>query len=185
MKKKKSDKTHLVCQCCKAEAYTSNLRKTIGRKVWLWGVTKELDEDDLKNGKYQWACDTCIDKGKALIAHPSVQQYCDFDPYLAYYDLKKLCGKCGKYYTFIKEEQRYWYEGLKFWVQSKPKECAECRKEIRHGKQLNNELSELLKEKEKLTVKDMERLCQIYDEIKKPEKSKYYKSFINKMRSKE
>ena len=121
-----------------------------------------------------------MDSGKALTGNPETQLYCDFDPYLAYVDQDKVCEKCQEDYVFRKEEQKYWYETLGFWVQSKPKHCSKCRQEVREEKNLNNELSILLKDKEKLTIQEMERLSEIYEEINKPDKSRYYNNLIKK-----
>ncbi len=184
MSKAKVKKEQLTCSCCKGEIYDSNLSRTLGRKVWLWGTMKILERVDLKKGRFQWACDECLNSGKALIGKPESQLYCDFDPYLVYIDMEKVCEKCDQDYLFRKEEQKYWYETLQFWVQSKPKHCSKCRHEIREERELNNELAALLKEKEKLTVQDMERLSKIYDDIKKPDKSKYYKNLVEKSKHK-
>lgn len=174
----------MTCPGCKADVNESNLKKTLGRKVWLWGTVSILKKEDLIHGSFQWACDACLDSGKALIGNPEAQLYCDFDPYLAYIDIDKTCEKCHEMYVFKKEEQKYWYETLRFWIQSKPKHCPKCRQEVREEKQLNKELSILLKEKERLTIQDMERLSEIYEEINKPDKSKYYKNLVEKAKRK-
>lgn len=184
MKQKTNRKEKLTCPGCNGDVYDSNLRQTLGRKIWLWGTMTSVGRDDLKHGTFQWACDDCLNSGRALIGNPGAQLYCDFDPYLAYVDEEKVCETCDAQYVFRKEEQKYWYETLRFWVQSKPKHCPKCRQEIREEKKLNNELSELLKEKEKLSIQDMERLSEIYEEISKPEKSRYYKNLIEKLKRK-
>lgn len=178
--KKLSHKEKPICPCCRGQIYSSGLTKTIGRRVWLWGTIKKLDHKDLMRGRYQWACDDCLNHGRALEGNPEAQLYCDFDPYLAFFDLTNVCLKCNREYIFRKEEQKYWYETLKFWVQSKPNHCPMCRQDRREEKILNMELSTLLKEKEKLTVVDMERLSEIYAEINKPDKSNYYKNLVKK-----
>jgi hypothetical protein len=81
-----------------------------------------------------WACNDCINSGKALLADSREQTFCDCYPYLAYFDEQRECQECGNQYTFDKGEQQYWYEKLKFWVQSRPKLCKECYKK-RHPKQ--------------------------------------------------
>jgi len=69
-------------------------------------------------------------------------------------------------------------------VQSKPRHCEKCRQQLRDEKKLNHELTALLKDKEKLTIEDMERLSEIYEEINKPDKSRYYKNLIEKLKRK-
>jgi hypothetical protein len=137
--KQKIKKEKLICPVCKGEIYDSNLKKTIGRKVELWGKVMVLDRSDLQQGGYQWACDDCLTSGAASIANPEAQLYLDSPPYLAYFDVSKVCEKCNEEYIFKKEEQAYWYEYLKFWVQSTPKHCSKCRREVREQKNLNNE----------------------------------------------
>ena len=178
----KSKKEKLICPVCKGDIYDSNLKKTIGRKVELWGKVSILERSDLKHGRYQWACDDCLTSGKALIATPERQLYLDSPPYLAYFDLRKVCKKCNEEYTFKEEEQIYWYEDLRFWVQSTPKHCNRCRREVRERKNLLNELSALLKERDKLNRKDLQRLSEIYSALNHPDKAKYYENQANKLK---
>jgi len=180
--KQKIKKEKLTCPGCKGEIYDSNLKKTIGRKVDLWGKVTILERSDLNHGRYQWACDDCLTSGTAIIANPEAQVYLDSPPYLAYVDELKVCDKCKEEYIFRKEEQEYWYEHLKFWVQSRPKHCAKCRREVRENKNLNNELSTLLKERDKLSIKDLQRLSEIYSALNHPDKAKYYENQANKQK---
>ena len=78
-----------------------------------------------------WACDDCIKKGKAIKGAPRVQTYQDYYPYLAYFNELRICKECGQEYIFDKDEQKHWYEVLKFWVQSRPKYCKACYKKKR------------------------------------------------------
>ncbi|QHL86837.1 hypothetical protein GU926_05045 [Nibribacter ruber] len=182
MTKKKENK--LKCLCCDATVYQSDLRRTLGREVWIWGVTRKLEFADLVHGQYQFACDSCLESGRAIIGTPQRQLYCDFDPYLAFFDLNKTCENCAKDYVFTKEEQQSWYEKLRFWVQSKPKYCADCRRKKRQRKRMNKELSDILSKKENLGIEDMERLSEIYKEINRPDKSQYYQNLIEKYKRK-
>lgn len=68
------------------------------------------------------------------MAEPDQQQYVDHPPFFAYFDLEKKCETCGQDYVFSGKEQQYWYETLKFWVQSKPIACADCRRKKREEK---------------------------------------------------
>ena len=131
-----------------------------------------------------WACDNCLGSGRAISGTPKKQLYCDFDPYLAYFDLNKTCENCSKEFVFSKEEQQFWYEKLGFWVQSKPKHCADCRKVKRQKNKLNKELTDILSKKESLAIEDMEKLIELYKEINRPDKSQYYKNIIEKNKRK-
>lgn len=94
----------------------------------------------------QWACTDCFSTGRALRATPARQAYCDYPPYLAFYDVtNSRCTDCGQTFTFTAGEQHLWYEELSFWVQSKPNQCAPCRRERRRKKAIMIELGELIK----------------------------------------
>jgi hypothetical protein len=45
-----------------------------------------------------------------------------------YYDVKRPCRDCGRYFIFFAEEQKYWYEELGFGLDSDCVRCVECRK---------------------------------------------------------
>ncbi len=128
-----------------------------------------------------WACDNCLASGNAIPANPSLQLYCDYAPYLAYFDVTRACETCGSEYIFKKEEQKYWYETLNFWVQSKPKHCPACRRAIRKARNLNSELSALLKNEQALTPADAQRASEIYTLMNKPDKAKYYEALLRKL----
>lgn len=56
-----------------------------------------------------------------------------------YIDATFHCSRCGESFVFTAEEQKYWYEELSFWIDSLPKECASCRRELRELKALQQE----------------------------------------------
>ena len=46
-----------------------------------------------------------------------------------------LCENCREQFCFSENEQKHWYEELRFWIDSVPKQCPRCRKESRgHGR---------------------------------------------------
>lgn len=65
---------------------------------------------------------------------------------------------CGKGFVFSAKEQRYWYEQLKFWVQSVPKQCPTCRRKIRRRKESQKKLGEAL---ENLDPNDPDQLIKV------------------------
>jgi uncharacterized protein YbaR (Trm112 family) len=79
-------------------------------------------------GKLQWACSPCLQAGWALEGRPAEQMFCDWEPYFAFIDAELWCKDCRRKFVFTAAEQRFWYETLKFWVQSRPKQCVECRR---------------------------------------------------------
>lgn len=75
-----------------------------------------------------WACNDCVDTGRAIPADPGKQEWCDCEPYLAYFDEERTCVDCGRAFVFHKEEQQHWYETLRFWVWSRPIRCRACNR---------------------------------------------------------
>jgi hypothetical protein len=45
-----------------------------------------------------------------------------------YVDATFVCSDCSREFVFTANEQRFWYEDRRFWIDSLPKRCAECRK---------------------------------------------------------
>jgi hypothetical protein len=176
------------CPCCKelsinrVRIRNSQLKRLEEEKI-IWyadgplnGGIKEL----YKSGHFSWACDDCIECNRAIEAKFEDQTYCDYPPYLAYFDKEMDCKKCGQSFTFVKEEQHYWYEVLKFWVQSIPKNCKKCRAIIKQEKDLNIKLSNLLKKLNLNNPKELIEVSQLYFEMNKVEKGKYYASLARK-----
>ncbi len=48
-----------------------------------------------------------------------------------YIDATFRCVDCGCEFVFSREEQKFWYEERKFYVDSQPNRCAACRKKGR------------------------------------------------------
>lgn len=175
------------CPCCQEEVGVEDekhlLHQTLGRMVDSWGGLLPIKREYLERGIYQWACDNCLATGKAIKADWKEQVYCDHNPYLAYFDIQKECSDCHNSYIFEKKEQLFWYEVLKFWVQSEPKQCPSCRKKRRAKNLLNKELSELLKDKTTLTKDQMLRLIVIYEGMEKDEQANYFRNRVKKLDS--
>ena len=132
------------------------------------------------NSDFSWACDSCLDKKKAIKGHPNLQNYC-WDPHFAYFDSNKICRKCNVEFVFGKEEKKFWYESLKFWHSSEPVNCVNCRKDIRQYKTENKILSDILRKKEEdITLIELEKVVEIYMNWDLEEKAKYYQSMIKK-----
>ena len=56
----------------------------------------------------------------------------DSRPY--YVDMLKKCRSCRRHFIFFAAEQQYWYETLKFYIDSECINCPECRQSIRRRK---------------------------------------------------
>jgi hypothetical protein len=132
-----------VCPVCQNEIILEENAKAFLNisHVVPWFLSHEQLLDAVVKGEFRdshskrkfihWACDDCLDKGKALLADPNKQKFVDCVPYYAYFNLQRHCETCGQNFIFSSNEQRFWYEDLMFWVQSQPKDCANCRRKKR------------------------------------------------------
>src|SRR5262249_30172882 len=131
-KTKQPDK--LLCPCCGKHRSIADTNLLRAEADWL--ATGAFDTrrspgwsvEAARAGKLQWACGHCIRAGRALEWHPALQTWCDYNPYFDFIDTELRCEDCGQPFVFTAAEQRYWYETLKFWVQSRPKQCVVCRR---------------------------------------------------------
>jgi ribosomal protein L28 len=124
--------------CGRKEVLADNVSLSENRFAPIWFCKRQDVLDYAVRGtagdphsdrtKIHWACNACIRSNKAILADPKKQTFCDCYPYYAYFDETRKCSECGRQYVFTKEEQQYWYETLRFWVQSRPKKCKECYK---------------------------------------------------------
>lgn len=181
----------IQCPCCKRQKKEKEYRKVLSLFPFE-GAIRDMNSNRYYIDKrlYQWACDACIQSGLALMANPKKQYHTFFSPedtappYLSYYDQNRRCQQCDVKFTFTKEEQIHWYEQLKFVVYAQPKHCLNCRKEIRKTKDLNSELSNLLKEGTPSDLESLERIAQIYAQMGNEEKAKVYQNRVIKLKAK-
>src|SRR5688500_14229937 len=66
----------------------------------------------------------------------TAKQNCSICPRYWYVDAVFRCGRCGVEFTFSAAEQRTWYEDYGFWVDSFPKHCQTCRRDLRSFKSI-------------------------------------------------
>ncbi|PHN04574.1 zinc-ribbon domain containing protein [Flavilitoribacter nigricans] len=187
------------CPCCQQQVSESDLRQTAtlfplmgrpapGDRNNLAPITKFIEDYNRYPTLYQWACDDCLRESLAILADPRRQLYNFWGvpgagiPYLAYFDEKRRCENCDRTYVFGKNEQLHWYEELQFIVHSRPKKCPECRKEDRRARNLNTELSELLRDGKPEDPDKLQRIAEIYKIIGKEDKEKAYSRAAAKRR---
>lgn len=183
-KYKREEQERFTCPCCsKSVAYqhTSAVRRV---SFYSWGFMHTPDDKLLREPSFKWACDNCLATRKAIPAVPSNQLYCDDYPYLAYFDRKGRCRSCSKTFDFSAKEQLHWYETLKFWVQSYPVRCPSCRKQLRHSRGLNTQLSELLKNGEPKDAETLLRAAALYRAMDKAAKALVFERKAEKLRRK-
>jgi len=65
--------------------------------------------------------------GTAIKAEPSLQNHPTV-PVTHYFDVERVCRDCKQPFIFFAEEQKYWYEALKFPLDSDCIRCPKCRK---------------------------------------------------------
>lgn len=175
------------CVCCGNERHRTEVKQAlsvIGRldknEHHYFHQVKPYDYVTLKGLESDWACDECLNLGKAIPSQPEAQNYC-WEPRLAYFDTQHECQSCHKPFIFGKEEKRFWFETLKFWIDSTPNHCAGCRKEMRALKKENNTLTAVLAKPEAdMSMSELEEVVAIYTHWDKKEKAGYYKSLIRK-----
>jgi rubrerythrin len=78
-----------------------------------------------------WACDVCLELGRAVAAKPWLQMLSMAYPEFAYWDKSLTCQDCGAEFVFSAKEQTFWYEKLQFVRVSVPKQCPTCRRKRR------------------------------------------------------
>jgi uncharacterized protein YbaR (Trm112 family) len=129
-----ADQQLLTCPVCREPR--SVAETTLLERETDWSATGAFSihrppgwsVDDARTNDLRWACIPCFKAGRALEGHPAVQTWCDHNPYFAFIDAELCCEDCGQKFVFAATEQRFWYETLKFWVQSRPKQCIPCRR---------------------------------------------------------
>jgi glutaredoxin len=89
-----------------------------------------------------WACDDCLESGRALEAKPWLQLR-GISPEFAYFDQARTCEDCQTDFVFSASEQAYWFETLQFVTYSVPKQCPDCRKTRRKAKGVHLELGRI------------------------------------------
>lgn len=63
------------------------------------------------------------------------------DPKYFYVNEYKTCIQCGKDFVFGAQEQKYWYETLKFYITATAGRCRDCRRRRRTDQALRLELA--------------------------------------------
>lgn len=76
-----------------------------------------------------------IDYATAVRADISKQDY-TVCPRHWYVDAAFRCPRCQQTFVFAAEEQRFWFEQLRFYVDTQAKHCPACRKERRELRDL-------------------------------------------------
>jgi Probable zinc-ribbon domain len=86
-----------------------------------------------------------VDYESAVRADPE-RQNCSICPRHWYVDATFRCDRCGREFEFKAAEQRVWYEEYGFWIDSLPKRCLVCRRDLRDMKATRQEYDRLVAE---------------------------------------
>ncbi|WP_345057612.1 zinc-ribbon domain containing protein [Hymenobacter glaciei] len=170
----------LRCPCC------GEVRGPAEHQAFLKQVAKEVPEKtyitrrgillgnvywcDARKGLVDWACDECLQNGRALSAQPVKQLFCDIAPHFAYFDKAGVCRECGVAFTFSKGEQQHWYEHLRFWVQAEKVRCEACQQH----KKRRDHFSQLMAANDYSNQEAVQEIIAYYLEEKEFNKAKQF-----------
>ena len=185
------------CPCCKKRKKKDNtivLREFVGtlfRQDSWWvecyfGSEKKM-VDFYTSFQSTWACDNCIKNKVVLLGDSNEQRFCASPPYFIYQDDTRTCRNCKKKFTFTKGEQKFWYETLKFWVQSEAVNCKICRRVKRQRKDKVREAQKLLEtlipNLNTKSIEELEQVLELYKLTESRKKVKYYSERLDKLRN--
>ena len=123
-------------------------------------IEPKLTKEMIKDSFYDYQC-VEFDHKTAILADLTKQRYgIDSRPY--YVDITYKCSLCKKWFTFEAKEQKVWYEEYGFWNTAHPVNCVDCRKKVRHEKNMLIEFSSYKKEDDKnLSSAEAKHLCEL------------------------
>jgi hypothetical protein len=83
----------------------------------------------------------------AVLADISKQVYCWAHdvPQPYYLDIERICLQCQATFVFGAQEQKFWYETLRFHLNSTAVRCTACRRQKRSGHMLREQIAAALK----------------------------------------
>jgi hypothetical protein len=116
-------------------------------------------------GKWFWACDACLDAGRAVVADVGKQQLGMGTPFAAYVPRPFRCEDCRAESVFGAEEQRHWFEDLGFLIWVHPKQCAPCRAARRRRKRTSRDLAAALADLDVTDPTQLEAIARLYEEL--------------------
>lgn len=91
----------------------------------------------------------------AIKADTSLQNF-RMCPRRIYVDIEETCTVCSRLFIFFAREQQYWFEHLKFYVDSHCRECFECRQVSKRTKSMQARYQRLRETADRTPVQDAE-----------------------------
>jgi hypothetical protein len=174
---KQIDPDFVICPCCgkqrdiQKQTRLLAIQQAFSDNFYFYGSWAVLDASA---GLIQWACNSCLEDGAALEGKLEKQTFLDHRPYLAYIDRDYVCEDCHNPFIFRAREQQYWYEELKFWVQSYPKQCPECRWKRRAKQKVVQDLQNALSHLDPKDPKQLLQIASLYAQAEYGEKAQEY-----------
>jgi hypothetical protein len=124
-----------TCPCCQKKVTEAHLSNTI-ELLKLNDCWHEVTPEQpliFTLPHYKWACDTCLENKKAILADITKQNYvrrvveAKRPFHLAYTPLKFVCRQCEKPFTISSAQQKRSYEHAKISIRSVPIICFGCQ----------------------------------------------------------
>jgi hypothetical protein len=97
-----------------------------------------------------------LDYSTAIRANTAVQD-CSVCPRHWYIDARFRCTECEADFLWSAEEQRVWFETYRFWVDSRPRHCRDCRAKRRDAVHLRQEYDALVNTARSAGTSDQKR----------------------------
>lgn len=106
-----------------------------------------------------------IDYSTAIRANTAVQD-CSVCPRHWYIDARFGCADCGTEFLWSADEQRVWFETYRFWVDSQPRHCRDCRAKRRDALNLRQDYDSLVASaRSRGTPEQKQRVVEIVDAL--------------------
>lgn len=105
-----------------------------------------LDVTDLPDGKVycHWHSPAGVRVPNTAIVADVARQGTPTLHVTHYFDAKRVCRKCGQPFLFFAEEQKHWYEDLKFPLEADCLDCVPCRKDEQRVRAIRQKYDALL-----------------------------------------
>ncbi len=184
---KKKKPNRITCPCCGQEKGERNLSRArkglpeINGLLVCAGQHQEAADPALVllAGFDRWACDDCLNSGRAIAGEPRRQRQENImahEPeYLAFWDKSyRSCLDCGSAFVFSKEEQLFYYQQLGKSRLARAVRCLDCRRARRETFRPARELGEMLEDGALRSEEFRQRVVDNYRLLGREDKARYF-----------
>jgi hypothetical protein len=103
---------------------------------------------------------------KTAVRADTDKQNCSICPRYWYVETIFPCARCGAEFSFSAAEQRAWYEDYGFWVDSLPRHCLACRRDLRNLKAVRQEYDQSVAHAlQRGDLESKKRLARVIDQL--------------------